>query len=72
MVNDIKKKKDNDIIEHNNPILLILGGFKEKKMCFAFPLEIKGYYDEEPGLWISVSFTSYFNCRNYIILEYVF
>lgn len=35
MVNDIKKKKDNDIIEHNNPILLILGGFKEKKMsCY--------------------------------------
>ena len=41
-------------------------------MCFAFPLEMKGHYDEKPELWISVSFTLYFNYRNYIILEYVF
>lgn len=26
-------------------------------MCFAFPLEMKGHYDEKPELWISVSFT---------------
>lgn len=38
-------------------------------MCFAFPLEMKGHYDEEPGLWISLSFTLYFNCRNYLLFQ---